>query len=257
MKYSKELSYVLRHGAASEGIAIDTAGYIGVDLLLSRPQFHGLGLANIQTIVSSCPKQRFGLEQRDCGWYIRANQGHTLKSVASEDLLTPLTQTDLARFPIVVHGTNFTAWNIIKTAGLNHMARQHIHFATGLPGDNGVISGMRNNSHVLIYIDLARALSAAIPFFVSANGVILSPGLDGGSIPPEFFTDVVNTHTGESLLASGRVDVGIVPIAVAPVEDTGSTGGLLDALKRLDSLPQDAKNARKRLRRKIAKLKAE
>ena len=38
------------------------------------------------------------------------------------------------------------------------MARNHIHFATGLPGDDFVISGMRGSSQVIIEVDLKRAL---------------------------------------------------------------------------------------------------
>jgi 2'-phosphotransferase len=45
---------------------------------------------------------------------------------------------------------------------------------------NGVISGMRRDAQVLIYIDLKRALAAGCPFWRSENGVILSEGMDTG-----------------------------------------------------------------------------
>ncbi|CAN0056248.1 unnamed protein product, partial [Sphacelaria rigidula] len=53
------------------------------------------------------------------------------------------------------------------------MNRTHIHFATGLPGDNGVISGMRAGCKVLIYVDVAAAMADGIRFFRSTNNVIL------------------------------------------------------------------------------------
>jgi RNA:NAD 2'-phosphotransferase (TPT1/KptA family) len=38
---------------------------------------------------------------------------------------------------------------------------------------------------VLVYVDLPRALADGIPFFESANGVLLSSGVDG-RIGPEY-----------------------------------------------------------------------
>ena len=38
------------------------------------------------------------------------------------------------------------------------MNRNHIHFASGLLGENGVISGMRSSCEICIYIDLEKAL---------------------------------------------------------------------------------------------------
>ncbi|OJD21847.1 hypothetical protein ACJ73_06814, partial [Blastomyces percursus] len=103
----------------------------------------------------------------------------------------------------VVHGTYHAAWpSILAYGGLRCMSRNHIHFATGptltsvLPegregsvaatppgrgftgGAGGVISGMRADAQILIYIDLKRALAAGVPFWRSENGVILSEGVD-------------------------------------------------------------------------------
>jgi len=58
----------------------------------------------------------------------------------------------------VIHGTYYRFWNAIKSNGLSRMRRNHIHFATGLPGDSQVISGMRQSAQVLIYIDVRKAI---------------------------------------------------------------------------------------------------
>ncbi|CAN0420353.1 unnamed protein product, partial [Ectocarpus sp. 13 AM-2016] len=42
------------------------------------------------------------------------------------------------------------------------MNRTHIHFAAGLPGESGVISGMRKACKVLIYVDVAAAMSDGV-----------------------------------------------------------------------------------------------
>lgn len=109
--------------------------------------------------------------------------------------------SDLGDYPVVVHGTNAGAWARIKVSGLNKMGRQHVHFAKGLPGEGGVISGMRKGSEVMVYLDLAGAVRDSIPFFVSANGVVLSPGEgDTGVVPTKYFKDVIYGKTGESIL---------------------------------------------------------
>lgn len=46
---------------------------------------------------------------------------------------------------------------------------------------------MRPDSELAIIIDGPRALAEGVPFFCSANGVILSPGGPGGNIPPRCF----------------------------------------------------------------------
>lgn len=114
------------------------------------------------------------------------------------------------------------------------MGRQHVHFATGpslesvLPlhadgtthtekgrkdlglNDSPVISGMRRDAQVLIYINLKKALAAGCPFWRSENGVILSEGFDAGAdsekkkwdkdssdlVPLEFFDVVVERKRG-------------------------------------------------------------
>ena len=83
-------------------------------------------------------------------------------SLQVEDLdLTPILLSD--DVPVVVHGTYRRAWESIRhevegmcwplqlsyadrlhsclMQGLSRMKRMHIHFAAGLPGDSGVISG--------------------------------------------------------------------------------------------------------------------
>lgn len=77
------------------------------------------------------------------------------------------------------------------------MQRNHIHFACGLPGTGGIISGMRASCQVYIYINLRKALQDNLKFYKSANGVILSSGDSDGFIKPKYFLKVVNAKTGK------------------------------------------------------------
>ena len=158
-------------------------------------------------------------------YLIRANQGHSIK-VDSEGLLTPITQ-EAGNIPeTVVHGTNEKAWNLIlKGGGMRCMGRNHMHFTSGLPAgfkalDDStteekeaapVISGMRTNSTILIYIDINAALAAGIKFFISENGVILTEGNEQGLLSYEFFKRVESRKKdGGVLMSGGKLPEGVV-----------------------------------------------
>jgi 2'-phosphotransferase len=188
----------------------------------------------VQALVASNDKQRFSLKPissespsdttttNAASYLIRANQGHSIK-VADDGLLSPLTASAAAgELPhIVVHGTTRRAWPLIVAAGgLKPMTRNHIHFATGLPsgfrplddGDGGdaaaataadgteagapVISGMRNSSTVLIFIDLAKALDTGLTFWKSENGVVLCDGGEHALLPLACFKRVEERDVG-------------------------------------------------------------
>jgi 2'-phosphotransferase len=78
------------------------------------------------------------------------------------------------------------------------MNRNQIHFAEGLPGEDGVISGMRSSAQVLVYLNLELAKEAGLPLFRSQNNVLLSPGFDG-VVPPFLFEQVLERSSGRVL----------------------------------------------------------
>ncbi|KAH9845104.1 tRNA 2'-phosphotransferase 1 [Teratosphaeria destructans] len=95
------------------------------------------------------------------------------------------------------------------------MTRTHVHFAAGLPAgvtslvdDDAasssapVISGMRQSSTVLIFLDVDKALQAGVKLWMSANGVVLSEGNAEGVVPLEVFRRVED-RTGEGVLVEG------------------------------------------------------
>ena len=198
---SRTLSRILRHDARRRGIFIDPAGFVAVANLLRQPELRSTTLADLRAIVATCPKQRFGLERRRDGeWWIRANQGHSLTGIRAEELCTKITLTTAGRYRSVVHGTTRAAWRSIRGSGLHRMQRQHVHFGQG-PPSAGPGPGTGKSSQVLVYIDLHAALGAGIPFYVTANGVILSPG-EGttGTVPVKYFSKAVDSRTGQTLL---------------------------------------------------------
>ena len=167
VQISKKLSWLLRHGAESEGLHLDSAGFINLSDVLANRNLRSLkvSFAEVRDIVRENDKQRFTLlpidadagdVNGDVNWdvngdlngdagveqaaltsedpkdyKIRANQGHSLK-VESEGLLAPITADDAPR--TCVHGTTHAAWiSIVASGGLKPMGRNHVHFASGLP----------------------------------------------------------------------------------------------------------------------------
>ena len=49
-----------------------------------------------------------------------------------------------------------------------------------------------------IWIDIGQAIQGDIPFYLCANGCVLSPGNANGSIPSEYFLKVVTGKLGPS-----------------------------------------------------------
>jgi 2'-phosphotransferase len=168
-------------------------GYIRVTDLLANARLQGLDLQALQDIVKKDAKKRYDLfydaegsaEPQTGVWWMRANQGHSMKSVQLE-LQPVVSSADIA---MAVHGTTLQAWKFISTQGLSKMSRNHIHLAQGVAGGN-VLSGMRNSSQIYIYIDVEQAISAGIKFFLSANGVVLTAGDERGFLAPHFFSRV-------------------------------------------------------------------
>lgn len=120
-------------------------------------------------MVDTNDKQRFTLQPGDSstGPLIRANQGHSLQVGAKGQVGSQVGLQVMKRVPLLpihtysqvpelelmpletpqalpltlVHGTFWKHWPSILLKGLSRQGRTHIHLASGLPGDPGIISG--------------------------------------------------------------------------------------------------------------------
>ncbi|XP_072518980.1 tRNA 2'-phosphotransferase 1 isoform X1 [Salminus brasiliensis] len=188
VRLSKSMSYALRHGACKMGLHMSSDGFILVDELLAHQQFSSFSLEDLERVVATNDKQRFKLQhhpENGC-LQIRANQGH---SVQVEDLELRAVIPDAPDCPQeAVHGSYMKHWASIRSQGLSRMTRTHIHLAPGLPGESQVISGMRQNCDLAVYINVPKALSDGIEFYWSENGVLLTSGDTEGRLAPQYFS---------------------------------------------------------------------
>lgn len=200
----------------------------------AKKRFTLIPLASI-----SAPTSSTSTSSEDPAQYlIRAAQGHSL-AIASENLLTPIAADDADCPERVVHGTNTSAWKLIlKSGGLKKMERQHIHFATGIPEPprrsksrtpesdpkippaepeesiskvnstevaQKVISGMRRNAVVMIWVDVKRSMQeGGLKWWKSDNGVVLTEGDEKGRLGLEWVVRVERRETGEVFWEPGE-----------------------------------------------------
>ena len=220
---SKALSRLLRHAARDDGVPISSNGWVSVhDALAWTNWKSGRGSAAfdeaaVQSVVANNEKQRFSLRQGTRGLDVRANQGHSMSGITVDMVLLTAATTPAH----AVHGTYFKSWEAIRKVGLSKMARQHIHLAKALPGESGVISGMRASCQLLVWVDVHAAIAAGIDFYESSNGVILTEGVNG-VVSPQFFHSVLDRKTGASV--SFAVNTGAAATSASTCQETSAQG---------------------------------
>lgn len=181
VRISKCLSYLLRHGAIKEKLAIDSLGNVLVEdiLMHNRLKTHRCTIEDIRRVVRENNKQRFKLhEDKDGKLYISANQGH---SIAVDDQnLVKLSEKDI---PLdIFHGTYKAKLETIKAQGLSKMNRNHIHLTNNR-------EYVRKSCNILIYIDVKKCMDDGMVFYKSDNNVYLTSGIDG-IIPCSYFREI-------------------------------------------------------------------
>ena len=193
-------SALLRHGIHEHGLSdcLSPDGYVPLARVLALRCFAGVLVTQVQEVVKANDKQRFRLKRSsdDCGFLIRANQGHSLGEGLDDDaLLEKMVVAQGVRI-LAVHGTYYTAWPAIRSEGLKRMQRRHIHLAEGLDAT----SGLRRSCELAIWVDVTAAAADGVIFYRSANGVILTSGEGGdGVLPPRYFACAMDQATGEEL----------------------------------------------------------
>lgn len=182
---SKLLSKILRHQAVNEGFTIDDDGFVSLDELLKSNKFKSLKTTeeDINNVLLNDKKSRFQLDP--AMKRIRAVQGHSIQTLNADKILTKITSENISALPnynieqyFIIHGTSKLNYqSIMESKYLKKMGRTHVHFTFEVPEDNNVVvSGFRNNSKVLIYIEIHKLLSDDVFMdcvYLSKNNVIL------------------------------------------------------------------------------------
>ena len=164
-RQSKQLSWLLRHGAANEGLPMSEAGWVEKKALLKKVMFSETEL--LMVINHNC-KSRFEVN----GQYIRATQGHSLEPM-------PVTQEALERSwsiyestgnDSIYHATRFEYLESIQLEGIKRGHRTHVHLAYSAESPVGKRAGVP----ILLEVSVKRLRESKREVFISPNGVILT-----------------------------------------------------------------------------------
>jgi len=161
-RVERRLSFVLRHAPESVGVALDRAGWVGVDDLLRALATHGLPLSrqDLQRVVERSGKQRFELD----GNRVRARQGHTVP--VNLDLPTTVPP------PVLFHGTPPRNVASILAGGLDRGRRHHVHLSSDAR-TAAEVGARRSGQVAVLVVDAAAAAADGLAFWVTGNGVWL------------------------------------------------------------------------------------
>ncbi|WP_433935000.1 RNA 2'-phosphotransferase [Sorangium cellulosum] len=168
---SKKLSWLLRHGAPSMGIAMDDAGWVAVDDVLKAL---GMPRSRLDEAVENNTKNR--LEIR--GDRMRASQGHSREGMPVTLAGLEASWEEVLGDAPLWHGTSVDAVRSIAREGIRPAARTHVHCTDAL--DSAV--GKRAKVDVMLEISPARLRARGIRVFRSQNGVILAREVPVGCI---------------------------------------------------------------------------
>lgn len=145
-------------------------------------------------------KQRFQTLNDGSRYWIRATHGHSLKSVDATKggLYTEIKNA----LPLLVHAVAGDSLPIILANGISRNGKPHMLFADS--DEEPVLSlGFQDSCNILVYINMAKALFAGIPFSRAPDGMVVSPGITErrrrktekiGTIPADFILRVVNRY---------------------------------------------------------------
>jgi len=164
----KLLALVLRHRPDVAGVALDDAGWVGVDELVAGLRRTGRRVTadDVRRAVDADSKGRYELVDGR----IRAAQGH---SVAVELGLEPVPPPS-----VLYHGTVERFLPSILATGLRPGSRQFVHLSPDAATAERI--GRRRGAPVVLVVDAAGAYAAGHEFRRASNGVWLTDAVPPG-----------------------------------------------------------------------------
>jgi putative RNA 2'-phosphotransferase len=162
VKRSKQLSWLLRHGAIETGLAMDKAGWVDVADVLATLE---MSYDELLSAVATNDKGRLQLTDAR----VRACQGHSLAGVPVTCEALERSWQTIAPTESLWHGTNAGAIAGIAEHGITAGQRTHVHLAR--QPDSHV--GKRARVDLLLEVSPSLLDGASLPVFEAPNGVIL------------------------------------------------------------------------------------
>jgi putative RNA 2'-phosphotransferase len=181
MKRTGRLTWLLRHGAAERGLAMDGAGWVAVDDVLREL---GVTRGELGAVVLRDAKRRFEI----AGGRVRASQGHSFGVPVVLDQLEASWSAYDGSGPLW-HGTRAEVIKRIRAEGIRPVARTHVHMATSRMSP----VGKRARVDVLIEVSAGRLREIGQRIYTSPNGVALVR-----EVPPSCIVEIHELGRGQN-----------------------------------------------------------
>ena len=172
VELSRAISHALRHDPGAYGVALDSEGWIDLELLLAaigcnKSRLAGATEQQLRDILATSEKTRF--EIRD--GRVRARYGHSIAEKIEHKAIDDPPA-------MLFHGTASQNEASIRERGLLPHGRQYVH----LSGDRALAErvGRRHGAPIVFVVDTSVAQSLGIRFFIVDEDVYLAE-----SIPPK------------------------------------------------------------------------
>ncbi|KAF7309436.1 hypothetical protein MIND_00314400 [Mycena indigotica] len=207
---SKHLTWLLRHGAASNRLSIRPDGYIRVNEVKNCSSALRLDPEELDEyleylVTTRIHKYLSVVEDYDVRiggptWWIRAKRHHANKSVDTSMKRINTTQ----ELPLAVFAVDHGTGNLAAQHGIPQADDQFIHLLRVGPQEN-FIYGRGAHFPVCIFLDVEKLLAAGVQLFPTPDGHhVLTTGDENNTIPPSFFTKVVRIKLTQTELSWKR-----------------------------------------------------
>lgn len=179
-RVSKYLSLLLRHQPELGNLYLDSQGYTCVEDVLKALD---IDKETLDLIVETDNKKRYSYKVMNDTLYIRANQGHSVKTV----------NIDFKEFipeSFLYHGTAKKFINDIMKVGLKPQSRNMVHLSLDIETATSV--GLRHSGStredklknlVILKVDAVKMYSDGYIFKISENGVVQIE-----NVPPKYLS---------------------------------------------------------------------
>ena len=170
-RFSRWMSYVLRHNPARYGLSPDRHGYVDLEqfFLIAKRRYPGVTDDRLRLLVEAGSAGRFEI----AGSLLRARYGHSIPVEPAGPPIAPP--------PQLYHGTDATHAESVLTGGLAPQDRRLVHLSETI--DDALAVARRKTDQPVVFRILAQDAHASGIAFYKEGRVYLA-----AHIPPPFLS---------------------------------------------------------------------